>query len=165
MKDFSLVTGLVLVQYVQYTRGEVLRQHDQWALGKFEEFLFKQMRKPRALQTMPSIIKRDSRGQQKERHVMFLEEAVEEAREQGRGFTKELFLYQVDKFFGKDSTIILQCTDDEYDMFLAKEKQDQDEFQQTLQQMDQFFLTVSEPDRDQPVEERDAQVAMENTGE
>ena len=73
--------------------------------------------------------------------VRFLEEGLEYAkREGGFGFTIDYFMLKVDKFFGKESNVVLLETDNQYKNYLDDQKKEQEELEHTINDLDDFFL-------------------------
>jgi len=55
--------------------------------------------------------------------VRFIEEGLEFAKKTGKfGFPIDYFMLKIDKFFAKESTVVLHPTDDEYERYLEMEK-------------------------------------------
>ena len=54
------------------------------------------------------------------KHVKFIEEGLLHAKKLGSfGFTVDYFLLKIDKFFAKESTVVLIPSDDEYERYLV----------------------------------------------
>jgi hypothetical protein len=59
----------------------------------------------------------------KTKKVRFVEEGLDFAKKQGTfGFSIDYFMFKIDKFFAKESSVVLIPTDDEYDKYLAAER-------------------------------------------
>lgn len=72
--------------------------------------------------------------------VTFIDEVINEAKEQGAYFTIEFFYYIFDKFFSVDRNFVCVETNNEYTHFLEEEKKENDEFDKANHELDDFFL-------------------------
>jgi len=55
-------------------------------------------------------------------------------------FSREFFMYHIDKFFSKELSVVLHPIDDEYAKFLATQKKEQDDFEREIEDLDEYFL-------------------------
>lgn len=55
-------------------------------------------------------------------------------------FSRDFFMYHIDKFFKKELSVVLQPLDDEYAKFLASQKKEQDDFEREIEDLDDYFL-------------------------
>jgi hypothetical protein len=55
-------------------------------------------------------------------------------------FSKDFFVYHIDKFFSKELDVVLQSIDDEYDKYLKQTSKAEDEFQRQMEDLDDYFL-------------------------
>ena len=60
-------------------------------------------------------------------------------------FTKDFFMYQIDKFFSKELSVVLRANDDEYDKYLAKQAKEDEDFQRQINDLDDYFLNDQKP--------------------
>ena len=79
------------------------------------------------------------------------------------GFTKEFFIYHIDKFFSFELSVVLNATDDEYQKYLATHKQADDEFQKQIEDLDDYFLNDSPREIEQAPEDMAVQKQLEKT--
>jgi hypothetical protein len=58
---------------------------------------------------------------------------LEYAKKLGKfGFTVDYFMLKIDKFFAKESSVVLISTDDEYEKYLEMEKKKAEELEYTI---------------------------------
>ena len=78
-------------------------------------------------------------------------------------FSSEQFMFQIDKFFAKELDVVIQPIDDEYKMYLEIEMKHAIELEQTINELDDFFLNPTEEDKDanQKVRDKEAQEVLE----
>jgi hypothetical protein len=55
-------------------------------------------------------------------------------------FSRDFFVYHIDKFFSKEFSVVLHPIDDEYAKFLATQKKEQDDFEREIEDLDEYFL-------------------------
>jgi hypothetical protein len=84
-----------------------------------------------------------------------LEDGINQAKQQNRGFTADFFMLHIDKFFSKNMNVVIHPIDDEYERYLKKQEEDKKELQKTIEQLDDFFFQATEPDKNQDPRERD----------
>jgi hypothetical protein len=56
------------------------------------------------------------------------EDQVRAAPHDDLSFTKDFFMYHIDKFFSKELNVVLHPIDEEYDKYLYQQKKQQDDF-------------------------------------
>ena len=59
-----------------------------------------------------------------------MEDGINLAKQQNRGFSAEFFMLHIDKFFSKDMSVVIHPIDDE--RFLKKQEEEKKELQMTI---------------------------------
>ncbi len=64
-------------------------------------------------------------------------------------------MFHIDKFFSKEVNVVIQPIDDEYTKYLENEMKANMELEQTINELDDYFLNATEPENNQNTQERD----------
>jgi hypothetical protein len=145
MGDFSLVTGLIFMQYDQFLRGEVIRKNDPKALKLFIDYIQAKLVEQGG---DGHLIRESAQRVKKEEN----DDGEDDFRavSQKMTFTKAFFMYHIDKFFSKEMSVVLHPIDDEYDKFLASQKKKDDDLQREIEDLDDYFLNEKDAKRSPP---------------
>lgn len=136
MTDFSLIIGAVFMQYDTYMKGEAAKKNDPKAIQKFIEYVKAKL----LAQGGDGKLIRDSViGNVQKKDKTEKKIAPTNATTQSM-FSRDFFMYHIDKFFSKELSVVLHPIDDEYAKFLALEKKDQDDFEREIEDLDEYFL-------------------------
>ena len=134
MTDFGLINGLIFMLYDQYMKGEVHRKNEPRAIQKFHDYVESIL----IAQGGDGQLMRESVDQSsKQRAKQQNNTAVQHSQ---LLFSRDFFIYHIDKFFKKELSVVLQPLDDEYSKFLASQKKEQDDFERHIEDLDDYFL-------------------------
>ncbi|CDW72863.1 UNKNOWN [Stylonychia lemnae] len=164
LRDLSELIHVKMLSFDQYRKGYIPESNDQDCLAKFEKYIYlglsqeqaKFLKKPSIFRALDSYLAPNKIGIIVKKKVKFIEEGLEYAKKIGKfGFTVDYFMLKIDKFFAKESSVVLIATDDEYDKYLEIEKKKDQELQYTINQLDDFFFTSTEKDIDEEEFQKD----------
>ncbi|TNV86710.1 hypothetical protein FGO68_gene11624 [Halteria grandinella] len=136
MNDLIRVVGFVFMTYDQYISGVVIKQHSPEALKRFEEYLVEK------LISQGDGLLRTQTQLEKLQVKKVTHEQIAEASKAGAklSFTDDFFLYHIDKFFNQEQSVVIHALDDEFDKFMATQKNQDDEFQRQIEDLDDYVF-------------------------
>ncbi|CDW91270.1 UNKNOWN [Stylonychia lemnae] len=158
MQELSKLLGIVIASYDQFKQSIVPTENSKTVCDKFEQFIYLQMLQisQKNLERKVSLIKKQTtvvNGQKKK--VKFLEDGLQAAKQDGQGFKPDFFMFNIDKFFSKELNCVIQPTDDEYQNYLLDQEREKKELDQAINELDDFFFQLTEPDVNQNLDKRD----------